>query len=149
MIGMGIHQKVFGGAESIPVPMDDGQADQSKRTNDGETERDSKRPRAEGEEVASPFLLDPFDPNKISKQITVPSIIEYSSEMEDSVLAYAESLEETDEPCEVPPVPTKYGTSPEARFSAEFHYAIWKEPKSWKLLPPYSVYLHARKEGRF
>ena len=70
--------------------------------------------------------------------------------MEDSVVDYAELLDETDEPSEVPPVPTAYGTTSEDRYAAEFHYAIWvTERDSWGLFPSYSQYLQARKDGKY
>ena len=136
-------------AECTPVPMDEGHADNGKRNSESGAAPEPKTPRAEGEEVTSPFLLDPIDPNKISKHLTVPSTIEYSSELEDSVLAFVDSFETAEESCEVPPVPNTYPSTQEARFAAEFHHAIWKNQSSWNLFPAYDVYLHARKTGRF
>ena len=90
-----------------------------------------------------------MDPYKISAHLKVPENIGYSSELEDSVVAFVEFFDTAEEPCEVPPVPKNYGTTEEDRYAAEYHYAIWKNKETWNLFPGYNVYLHARKAGRF
>ena len=129
--------------------------DATKRPAENESGGSTKRSKAEdevttGEEVRSPFLLDPISA-KITKHIFVPAgDIGYTQEMEDAVVDFNDLLEDTETPSEVPPVPSKYGTAVEDRHMAEFHYAIWlTDRNSWHLFPSYQQYLRARKDGRF
>ena len=66
------------------------------------------------------------------------------------LIEFAQLDTQSDEANEVPPVLKTYGTSGGERYTAEYHYAIWKTDRSaWMLLPKYPQFANARKTGRF